>query len=55
MAEEYRRVDLPVEFIAVKNAGRDLQHIRGGSAARAAALTPPLPSRRSTRPWRSVA
>jgi hypothetical protein len=31
MAEEYRRVGLPVEFIAVKNAGRDLQHIRGGS------------------------
>jgi acetyl esterase/lipase len=27
MAETYRRVRLPVEFIAVKNAGHDFQHI----------------------------
>jgi acetyl esterase/lipase len=27
MAETYRRVGLPVEFIAVKNAGHDFQHI----------------------------
>ncbi|MGA7929433.1 MAG: prolyl oligopeptidase family serine peptidase, partial [Candidatus Sulfotelmatobacter sp.] len=30
MAETYRRVGLPVEFIAVENAGHDFQHI--GSA-----------------------
>jgi dipeptidyl aminopeptidase/acylaminoacyl peptidase len=27
MAETYRRAGLPVEFIAVKNAGHDFQHI----------------------------
>jgi hypothetical protein len=27
MSEAYRRLGLPVEFIAVKNAGHDSQHI----------------------------
>lgn len=27
MAETYRRMGLPVEFIAVKNAGHDFQHV----------------------------
>jgi acetyl esterase/lipase len=30
MAEAYRRVGLPVEFIAVKNAGHDFQQMGGG-------------------------
>ena len=27
MAETYRRLGVPVEFIAVKNAGHDFQHV----------------------------